>query len=443
MNSYCTDDIIFALATPWAKGAIAVIRVSGQGCLAEFQPCFSSNLDVKTNTAVYGFIRDGEEDIDEVLITVFREGHGYTGQESFEINCHGGLETVKQILSLLQRTGFRSALGGEFTLRAFINGRMDLTRSEAVNELINASSNRARAMALSRLEGSLEKRIKEVRAFLLEIMGKIEVQLDYAEDEVDENLDLPVEEIAQKTAWLEKLSQTYRTGKLYSEGAKIVLCGAVNAGKSSLFNLFLKEDRSIVSPIEGTTRDFIESSCNLDGIPVRLFDTAGLRHSSDLIEAEGIKRTQALLQSADILLYLVDATEDTELDEDIVKDSRCIKVLNKSDLISRELEGFVKISAKTGEGFANLCSLITKKLTSNLELGDEQEVVIESLRQKVLLDSAVEWLEKVIQDILEGLVLDITAADLNNALDSLGQLVGEVTSEEILDNIFSRFCVGK
>lgn len=442
MNIYCTEDIIYALATPWGQGALAVIRVSGESCIEKFQPYFSSKLDVKTNTAVHGFIRNNEIDIDESVITVFRTGHGYTGQESFEISCHGGISVVKAILGLLQETGFRSALPGEFTLRAFINGKMDLTRSEAVNELINAQGARAREMALSRLEGSLEKRIREVRDFLVEIMSTVEVQLDYAEDEVDENLELPIEEIAEKAAWLKTISSTYKTGKLYSQGARIVLCGPTNAGKSSLFNLFLKEDRSIVSPIEGTTRDFIESQCTLDGIPVRLFDTAGLRDSEDIIEAEGIKRTQNLLEAADILLYMTENPEE-KADEAIASDPRCIKILNKCDLNSGEKEGYLRISAKTGYGFEPLCQEIVNRLKDGAEVSGEQEIIIESLRQKELIDQAEDSLEKIIEDIAAELPLDIVAVDLQNSLDSLGQLSGEVTSDEILDNIFSKFCVGK
>ena len=443
MGAYRTDDIIFALATPWGTGALAVIRLSGDACIQALSPYFKSKTpltEAKSGSTVYGNLAD----LDKCVLTVYKDGHGYTGEEAVEISCHGGLQTVKAILEFLQRIGFRQAGRGEFTLRAFMHGKMDLTRSEAVAELIDSKTQKSRNASLQRLDGNLQRRISEIRKAVLEIMATVEVQLDYAEDETEPDLGYPVEETQEVLQQIDRLRRTYSTGKLYSEGARIVLAGPVNAGKSSLFNYMLNEERAIVSPVEGTTRDFIEGQCSIHGIPVRLYDTAGLRESSDVIEEEGIRRSRSLLDAADLILYLAENEDD--LDPEITKRDNCIVVFTKTDLGTlgkKGTPGTMGISIITGHGLEELYALIEKKLCETAPALEEGDLVIQSSRQKDCLDRAYDSLVCALEHNNIGLGLDIVAVDVKEALDSLGEITGEVTTDDILDSIFSRFCVGK
>ena len=452
MNRYDTKDCIFALATAWGKGAIAVVRVSGDGCIGILDGAvlkrrsFKGLSDVETNKAVYCTLVDPSDSrpVDDVVVTLFRDGHGYTGEEALEISCHGGVQVVSAVLSLMASLGFRQALPGEFTLRAFLHGKMDLTRAEAVNEMINAQGSVGRSMALRRLNGALFRRIEEIKATVARMMSIVEVQLDYSEDEVGEDLTFPMGELDSAIEALGTIRDSYSTGRLYSQGARIVLAGPSNAGKSSLFNYFLKEDRSIVSPVKGTTRDFIEAMCTIGGIPVRLFDTAGFRDfSSGEIEDEGMRRSRNLVDSADLIIYLVDSSELIEIDESVTSDPRCIPVLNKTDIKNVDMDGFLKLSVATGYGFDSLCKAIEAKLKEGLVLADDSALVIESERQKELLGRAASSLSAVRTAVSEDLPLDIVSMDIQEALEALGELTGEVTTDDILDRIFGSFCVGK
>ena len=445
MEIYSADDIIFALATPWGTGALSVIRVSGQGCIDKLASVFRSRkklTEVPSGTAVYGSLLNGTEIIDNCIATVWKDGHGYTGEDGVELSCHGGLQTIEAVLSFLPSLGMRQASRGEFSLRAFLHGKMDLTRAEAVRELIDSRSESARATALGRLEGNLEKQIKSVRDNILDVMGIVEVQLDYAEDETEPDIEFPVETVRRAIESLNSIRATYSTGRLYGQGVRIVLAGAVNAGKSSLFNRMLREERSIVSSREGTTRDFIEAQCIIDGIPVRLFDTAGLRDSGDDIEEEGIRRSRLLFEQADIILWLADPSNPVH-DRDIENDPRCICVATKSDVSEADINGFISFSSVTGEGYEELCRAISAKLRDGLAPVPEGSLVIQSARQKECLDRACQALEETLEHVNEGLSLDIVSIDIREALDALGELTGEVTTDDILENIFSNFCVGK
>ena len=449
MDSYNTEDAIFALATAWAKSAIAVVRVSGEGCIRTLSKAVRSKKDINTlpgNCAHYCALvnpADGKV-VDDVVLTLYRDGHGYTGEEALEISCHGGLQVVQAVLATMAELGFRQALPGEFSLRAFLHGKMDLTRAEAVNELINAQGMTGRAMALKRLNGDLFRRISDIKATVVRIMGTVEVQLDYSEDEIGEDLTFPMEELEKAIEALGTIRDSYNTGRLYSQGAKVVLAGPSNAGKSSLFNLFLKEDRSIVSAQKGTTRDYIEAMCTVGGIPIRLYDTAGFRSFSESeIEEEGIRRSHSLVEGADIIIYMVDSSDMGAMDGSVLSDPRCIAVLNKSDLKNVDMDGFVKLSVVTGAGFSELCSRITEKLTSDLGVSDESALVIENDRQKENLSRAVSSLHAARLAVESGLPLDIVSMDIQEALEALGELTGEVTTDDILDRIFGSFCVGK
>lgn len=449
MNSYSTEDAIFALATAWAKSAIAVVRVSGNGCIRTLSKAIKSRKDIcnlESNYALYCHLMSPSDGklIDDIVLTLYRDGHGYTGEEAFEISCHGGLQVVKAVLGAMAELGFRQALPGEFTLRAFLHGKMDLTRAEAVDELVNAQGRTGQLMALNRLNGALYKRIGQIKSTIVDIMSTVEVQLDYSEDEVGEDLTFPMEKLEKAISDLGLIHDSYNTGRLYSQGAKIVLAGPSNAGKSSLFNYFLKEERSIVSAQKGTTRDFIEAMCTIDGIPVRLYDTAGFRDGSDNeIELEGIRRSRSLVDSADIIIYMVDASDMGGLDQSALADPRCIGVLNKSDLCDVKRDGFIRLSVATGFGFDALCECISQRLKGNNANYDDGSLVIENDRQRENLCRAMEALSAARLAVEANMPLDLVSMDIQEALEALGEMTGEVTTDDILDRIFGSFCVGK
>lgn len=452
-HSYDTNDIIYALATAWGTAPIAVIRVSGEGCVGSLARAFSRPEALEqgaSHTVLHGDLIDPEakEPVDEVLLTLFRDKRGYTGEESVEISCHGSMAGIETIFSILSALGMRPAAPGEFTFRAFMHGRMDLTRAEAVMEIVSSRSRLAHSLALGRLEGNLFSLIEEIKQQVLHAVGVVEIQLDYAEDEIADDVQFPFTVAEEAKRRVDELLATYQVGKLYGEGARVVLAGATNAGKSTLFNLLLREERSIVSEIHGTTRDFIESRTVLDGIPVLLYDTAGLRDSFDSVEQEGIRRTRKLIEEADLILLMLDGTESygdsITPHEPMISDPRCIVVWNKTDLATRApLRGSFPLSAKRGEGFATLRDEMVRRLRKSAERPDGQAVVIESARQREELKRASDALDRAINLAREELPLDIVAVELGEALHALGSLTGEVASADILEQIFSRFCVGK
>ncbi len=448
---YDTDELIAALATPWGESALAVIRTSGEDCIAAVAKIFSRPselLRAGNRSMVYGYIHDEKgSPVDQVVLGVFHSSHGYTGRESVEISCHGSLPGIQKILETLRNVGFRDAAPGEFSLRAFLNGKMDLTSAEAVQEIISAKSRRAQSLALHRLSGAVYRRIDELKRRLKNLLTRVEVQLDYPEDEYEAGPDIPMEELKKLPEDLHRLLDTYRTGRMYQQGVNVALAGPTNAGKSSLFNLFLREDRSIVSGVHGTTRDYIESWITIHGIPVRLYDTAGLRDSEHPIEVEGIRRSTRIVESSALVLYIVDGREGLSPEDGIVfrdhrNDPRYLFVWNKTDLAVQALpEGWYSMSAETGFGFSELEEEIGRRLLG--EESGEGEVMIDSERQHRLLQTAYRALETAKKAVDVGTALDFVAADLKEAMDALGEITGEVTSEDILNQIFGDFCVGK
>ncbi|MGN0906520.1 MAG: tRNA uridine-5-carboxymethylaminomethyl(34) synthesis GTPase MnmE [Bullifex sp.] len=438
MDAYSTNEPIYALATPYAPSAIAVVRTSGDGVTEMLSRAFSAGrrlLDAGNGTLVHGLLKEESGAlVDEVVLAVYREGHGYTGEEAVEINAHGSLRGLDRIFRLLESLGFRKAERGEFTYRAFMHGRLDLTQAEAVEELISAKSESGQENALGRLEGSLKKRLLAIREKLLMMSASLEVQLDYAEDEIPEEWVMPADEIKDIISELKRLRATYDASSLWREGAKVVLAGETNAGKSSLFNLLTKEERAIVSSVRGTTRDYLEADTLIHGIPARLYDTAGLRESDDEIEKEGIRRSEKLIEDADLVLYLV-APGDRE---EMKWDTPTITVRTKSDL-SRE-DG-LSVSVKSGEGIDELLSEIKRVLTSGKGDFSSSPVVIDSERQKDALDRLISRLSFMLSHSDES--YDIIALFFQSALSVLGEITGEVTSEELLDTLFSKFCLGK
>ncbi|HZK20388.1 MAG TPA: tRNA uridine-5-carboxymethylaminomethyl(34) synthesis GTPase MnmE [Treponemataceae bacterium] len=465
--AYIPEEPIASIATALAPSALAIIRVSGTNCIHLVSNVFSrpkALQSAKGNTLIYGWILNphaNKAKIDEVMLAVYRAPKSYTGEDMVEIFCHGGVAPVKSVHTVLLQNGFREAERGEYTFRAFINAKTDLTRAEAVREIIESKTDISRGRAADRLSGALFEQIESIKQELVHTLSHLEAEIEYPEDEnAISDAYNPVELIEIKKK-LEHLSASWDAEKLYQDGAKIVLCGRTNAGKSSLFNTLLKQDRAIVSNIHGTTRDWIESWISFDGIPARLFDTAGLRTTKDSIEAIGVKRTKELAADADLVLYLLDSTLSIHEDDKIMlkelldakKSTPLIIVLNKTDkensTSSIILDDYTNkpaaqlcISAKTGIGVSTLTAAVKKTLTAKLKAVDVQ-TGLGSERQKNAVDAALKSLYQAIRAPNEGLGNDAVVLDLEDAITTLGEITGDVSPDTILDNIFSQFCLGK
>ena len=461
-NSYTPEEPIAAIATALAPSALALIRLSGKNCISLLSKVFSRPKalnQAKGNTIVYGWIVNTEnpeekQPVDEVLISVFRAPKSYTGEEMAEISCHGGISPVTAIFNLLLKNGFRTALPGEFTFRAFVNGKTDLTKSEAVKEIIDSKTDASRSLAVGRLSGNLFNEIQSIKEKIISTIASIEVELEYPEDEENFSDSFDSTLLEQAKDSLTELSKSRQSQKLYQDGARIILCGKTNAGKSSLFNSLLKEERAIVSDIEGTTRDWIESWVSFDGIPARLFDTAGLRITDDIIEQRGVEMTKDLTQDADIILYLVDSTKsEAQEDIDFINSFKnripVIKVLNKIDILENEKSKddtlelpVVKISAKTGLGISDLVKEVKNTLVKSTK-SERTQAGLGSERQKQAVDEALDSVNHALEVSCADFTMDAVVQDLEDALSFLAEITGETTPDDILGNIFANFCVGK
>ena len=493
--SYGDSEPIAALATPLGESALAVIRTSGgtagatdsiasagnngtASAIGLIALVFSRPKNIKTalgNTVIHGWITDpitGKK-IDEVLVSVFRSPKSYTGEDCVDIFCHGSIAVIKAIMTALKAVGFRDALPGEFSFRAFMNSKLDLTRAESVMELVCAKTNTGREQAVRRLSGILEKEINEIKNLLTDVLAGTEIYLDYSEDEfsgvsADEQAGrLPDKDLAQTA--LEKLQllvSLWKQERIYSEGALAVIAGRPNAGKSSLFNYLIREDRSIVTNTPGTTRDWIEALIAVEDIPLRLADTAGLRDlgkESDEAEQLGIKRTFELLDTSDLVLYIIDGVKGIDLEDrnyiKKFKETNPEKILlliwNKADLAKpplHDLSVLLPLSAKTGEGITELLCAIAdhlKKGSSSRDIGHAFSESPDSaagpgtVRQKELIEQALISTQEALALSDNGEPLDIIAPLFRTAIDSLGEITGEVSTDDILEKMFSRFCVGK
>ena len=461
-NSYTPEEPIAAIATALAPSALALIRLSGKNCISLLSKVFSRPKalnQAEGNTIVYGWIVNTEnpeekQPVDEVLVSVFRAPKSYTGEEMAEISCHGGISPVTAIFNLLLKNGFRTALPGEFTFRAFVNGKTDLTKSEAVKEIIDSKTDASRSLAVGRLSGNLFNEIQSIKEKIISTIASIEVELEYPEDEENFSDSFDSTLLEQAKDSLTELSKSWQSQKLYQDGARIILCGKTNAGKSSLFNALLKEERAIVSDIEGTTRDWIESWVSFDGIPARLFDTAGLRITDDVIEQRGVEMTKDLTQDADIILYLVDSTKsEAQEDIDFINSFKnripVIKVLNKIDILDAETSKddtlelpVVKISAKTGLGISDLVKEVKNTLVKSTK-SERTQAGLGSERQKQAVDEALDSVNHALEVSCADFTMDAVVQDLEDALSFLAEITGETTPDDILGNIFANFCVGK
>jgi len=457
------DDTIAALATPVGQGGIGIVRISGTEALNIAERIFRprnagrSPSNAGTYSMMYGDIIDPSEGaiVDEVIISVMRAPHTYTREDVIEINAHGGMAIVRKILGLALAAGARLACPGEFTKRAFINGRIGLTQAEAVMDLISARTDESRRIALEQLRGGLGEKLDAVRKELIDLCALSEAYIDFPEDEIEirasEDIIVRLEGIREE---LGRLSKTYDEARFFRDGLSVAIIGRPNVGKSSLLNALLQQDRAIVTEIPGTTRDLIEEYLNINGLPVRIIDTAGIRDSGEAVELEGIKRSLGAMEKADCILAVFDGSSALErTDEELLRKLRgrnAIIVINKADLPERIcLDGapsdrfpVARISAVTGEGLDLLKSVV---FTANLcDWKEEREgVVITNIRQKLSVDMAAAALLRAVDTLRADQPLEIFSLELRSALDSIGEVTGVVTHEEILDKIFSEFCIGK
>lgn len=459
-TSYTPEEPIAAIATSLAPAALGIVRASGKNTVELVSKIFSrpkALLEAAGNTIVYGWMKDGDKKIDEVLVSVFRSPKSFTGEEMIEISCHGGTAVVSAVFNLLLKNGFRKAERGEFTFRAYINGKTDLTKAEAVREIIDGRTNESCSKACGRLAGNLFTEIAGVKKLIVDTLAAIEVEIEYPEDEETIADAFNRDGIVKAIEILESLSSSWKSEKLYQDGARLVLTGKTNAGKSSLFNSLLKEERAIVSDVEGTTRDWIESWISIDGIPCRIFDTAGLRKTDDVVELKGLESTRDLSGEADVLIYLADSTLGYDgIDFEFLnsRSEPLVFVWNKTDLASdialtaEQKSGFrnfvdeIKISARTGNGLKELTASLKGILLSGKE-SDREQAGLGSERQKLLVEEALESVRHALEAADDNYTLDATVQDLEDALDALGEITGEVTADDVLESIFSHFCVGK
>lgn len=459
------DDVIAAIATPIGEGGISVIRISGSGAIEIVSKMFrgkSALTSVATHTAHHGYFIDKAENvIDEVIATVFKGPHSYTAEDVVEISCHGGMFISRKILETILLSGVRLAKPGEFTKRAFLNGRIDLSQAEAVADIIKSRSEISYRASLSQLQGRLSVDIKKLRETMLNICSMLELELDFAEEGLEfAEKDAIGEQMEKLITHMDNLLQTYKYGKLYREGVKVVLTGRPNVGKSSILNMLLNENRSIVTEIPGTTRDTIEENITIDGMLFSLVDTAGLRESSDVIEQEGISRTQKEIDDADVVVFILNAEENQVKDTQLLEEFRekylekkeVIIAVNKVDTIAGEIPEIsshfksypiVYISAQSGYGIKEFKKILFEHSYHTNSGAQESSVVITSLRQHQCILKAKQNLIDALTDLKQNKSNDLIAISLRSALDDLGEIIGLVSSNDILNNIFSKFCIGK
>ncbi len=452
------EDTIVALATPPGESALAIIRLSGPQTFQIVDRCFRAKKPVAmqpSHTIQFGKIVEASEKlVDEVLCAVFRAPHSYTGEDSVEISCHGGVLVTRRILEILVESGARLAKPGEFTKRAFLNGKIDLSQAEAVADLIHAQSVRAHQSSINQLIGRLSKEIKKLRDELVESLRLLELELDFVEEDIEFVDKANIETQINKTCvQLQSLINTYKVGKVYKEGVKVVLVGEPNVGKSSLLNALLEEERAIVTHIPGTTRDFIEEAISIEGILFRLVDTAGIRETEDPIEKEGVRRTEELASTADVILAIFDASKPINMNSIIshikkAEGSHLLVVLNKTDLknpddfIETEYKT-IKTSAKIRDGIEELKRELLKIVSEGEGTFTESSVVVTNQRHVEALQKALISLNRAKESLKNNVSNEFIAIDLRLALDFLGEIIGVVTTDDILNGIFEKFCIGK
>jgi tRNA modification GTPase len=446
-------DTITALATPPGEGAISVIRISGGESLAVMDKCFSGKKNISEcdpNSIIYGRINNSNKEvIDDVLVSVFRAPNSYTGEDSVEISTHGSQLVVKKIIEELLNHDVRLAEPGEFTKRAFLNGKMDLAQAEAVADIILSRTDASLRGARNQLDGILSKKVDALREQLVNTSSLVELELDFAEEDLEF---LPLDKIKRNVKEtideIDKLLETYSFGRVVREGVNVAIVGKPNVGKSSLLNHILKESRAIVSEIPGTTRDVIREEVSIKGVLFRLFDTAGIRLTSDVIEKEGVLRSREAVKNSDLVLFISDVTEgfSADLYDELLQlksRDRIITIMNKIDLKeSDDKNTDINLSALRGDGIVQLMEIMNEKALGTQNYS-EKTAIVSNVRHYNALKRARESLEKSIESVDNKLSGEFISVDLRNAENSLGEIIGKVTTDDILNNIFEKFCIGK
>ncbi|AYO32129.1 tRNA uridine-5-carboxymethylaminomethyl(34) synthesis GTPase MnmE [Biomaibacter acetigenes] len=456
------EDTIAAISTPLGEGGIGIVRISGEKSFDIARRIFSPKSEIKNIKSRYlylGQIIDPEEGypIDEVLTAFFKAPNTYTREDMVEINCHGGMTAQRKILELTIRYGARVAEPGEFTKRAFLNGRIDLSQAEAVIDVIRSKTDRALVLANRQLAGGFSEKINSIRRDLLEIMAHIEANIDFPEDDIPEtDPEIIKSEIIKSKGKIEELIKNTGSSKILREGISTLILGRTNVGKSSLLNALLREERAIVTDVPGTTRDIIEEYINIKGIPVKVIDTAGIRETSDLVEKIGVERAKRYLKEAEMVLLIMDASmEITDEDRNIfemVKDKFTIGVINKVDLpakidekeVKRLLPGkkVIKISALKEQGIEELKNEIYNSIVEQIGPIDEN-TIIAGQRQKQALEAARNSLERAMESMKVKMPVEIIEIDIREAWEKLGEITGDTVSDDIINAIFENFCIGK
>lgn len=451
-------DTIAAISTAPGIGGIGIIRMSGEDCFKVLDKIFKpkTNSDIKGYTIKYGNIVNATgEVIDEVLVSYFKAPKSYTTENMCEINSHGGLVVINKILELCLENGAELAEAGEFTKRAFLNGRIDLSQAEAVIDIINAKTDKEAKVSLKQLEGNLSTEIAEIRKTIISLLADIEATIDYPEYDIEEVTNKRIlESLLEVEKKIEIMEKSFENGKIIRDGIKTAIIGRPNAGKSSLLNVILKEERAIVTDIEGTTRDTIEEYIQIDGIPLKIIDTAGIRNANNEVEQIGVKKAIEIAKDSDIVIAIFDISKElTDEDEEIlklVKEKNAIIVLNKIDLEERvdisKLEDLgkpiVRISTKTKDGIDDLYNQISE-IYKLKEIANNGELIVSNNRHKKLIKNAKQNLDIAKQTILDKMPIDIISGNLKEIIEELGKITGETVTEDVINEIFSKFCLGK
>ena len=459
MNSY--SKTIAAISTAMSNSGIGIVRMTGSESFEIADKIYKGKnnkklCEQKSHTIHYGYITDQDEVIDEVLVMLMKGPHSYTGEDTVEINCHGGVFVVRRILETLIKYGARPAEPGEFTKRAFLNGKIDLSQAEAVIDVINSKNEYALKSSVSQLKGNVQKKIKEIREQIIYHTAFIETALDDPEhisvDGYGETLRLTVDNLICE---LDVLLKSSDNGRIIKEGIKTVIVGKPNAGKSSLLNVLVGEERAIVTDIAGTTRDVLEEAINLNGVSLNIMDTAGIRNTEDIVEKIGVDKAKTYANEADLVIYVVDASREFDQNDydiiELIRDKKTIILLNKSDLatvITKDMvksiidKPIVSISAKEEQGIEEFEEII-KNMFFHGELSFNDEVYITNIRHKAAIQDAYNSLQKVIVSIDNDMPEDFYSIDLLDAYESLGSITGETIGEDLVNEIFSKFCMGK
>ena len=452
-------DTIAAISTPRGEGGIGIIRISGDKSFEILDKIFNTknpNRDLGFYKFNYGFIHDNGKIVDEVMAVRMKAPKTYTCEDVVEINCHGGHLISEKVLELVLKNGARHAEQGEFTKRAFMNGRIDLSQAEAVMDIIQGKTEKSISLSLEQLRGDLRDKIASFKKALLDVTAHVNVVLDYPEEGIDDPLPSNLRENLENVyAEADRLISSYDKGKKIKEGIKTVIAGKPNVGKSTLLNSLLKEERAIVTHIPGTTRDVIEEIINIKGIPLVLTDTAGIRKTEDIVENIGVEKSKKFIENADLVLLVLDASrelesEDREVIEEIKNhNKKTIVLLNKIDLERKieleefNLENILEISAKDNIGIEDMEERIYSYIVEENVEDSSEKLIITNIRHKTALEKTKDAIRNIFETIDAGMPMDLISVDLKEALDSLSEITGEISSEDILDHVFGNFCVGK